>query len=68
MKNRRKSKISEIIKEQRGAEMLQVVLISGVLLVLIITLFYPQMEGLFNNLMDTMTNWFNKTGSSIFTV
>lgn len=68
MKNLRKSKITEKIKEQKGAEMLQVVLISGVLLVLIITLFYPQMEGLFNNLMDTMTNWFNKTGSSIFTV
>lgn len=68
MKNLRKVKIVKKFKEQRGAEMLQVVLISGVLLVLIITLFYPQMEGLFNNLMDTMTNWFNKTGSSIFTI
>ena len=68
MKNFKKAIFTKKIKEQRGAEMLQVVLISGVLLVLIITLFYPQMEGLFNNLMDTMTNWFNKTGSSIFTV
>lgn len=68
MKNLRKVKIAKKVKEQKGAEMLQVVLISGVLLVLIITLFYPQMEGLFNSLMDTMTNWFNKTGSSIFTV
>ena len=48
--------------------MLQIVLISGVLLVLIITLFYPQMEGLFTNMMDTMTNWFNKSGSSVFTI
>ena len=56
------------LKEQRGAEMLQVVLISGVLLVLIITLFYPQVEGLFNTMMAQMTNWFNKTGSSIFTI
>lgn len=56
------------LKEQRGAEMLQVVLISGVLLVLIITLFYPQVEGLFNTMMTQMTNWFNKTGSSIFTI
>ena len=68
MKDLRKQNIKTIIKEERGAEMLQIVLISGVLLVLIITLFYPQMEGLFNNIMDTMTNWFNKTGSSIFTV
>ena len=56
------------MKEEKGAEMLQVVLISGVLLVLIITLFYPQMESLFNNIMGQMTNWFNKTGSSIFTI
>ena len=35
--------IKKIVKEERGAEMLQIVLISGVLLVLIITLFYPQM-------------------------
>lgn len=60
--------IKKIVKEERGAEMLQIVLISGVLLVLIITLFYPQMENLFTNIMDTMTDWFNKTGSSIFTV
>jgi len=68
MNKKRKCNIKEIIKEERGAEMLQIVLISGVLLVLIITLFYPQMEGLFNNMMNTMTNWFNKTGSSIFTI
>ena len=61
-------KIIKKLKEERGAEMLQVVLISGVLLVLIITLFYPQMQDLFENIMDKMTNWFNKTGSSIFTV
>ena len=60
--------IKKIIKQEKGAEMLQVVLISGILLVLIITLFYPQMESLFTNIMDKMVNWFNKTGSSIFTV
>ena len=54
MKNK---KIIKKIKEERGAEMLQVVLISGVLLVLIITLFYPQMQGLFTSMMDKMTNW-----------
>ena len=64
----KKQSIKKFMKEQRGAEMLQVVLISGVLLVLIITLFYPQIEGLFTNMMDKMTNWFNNTGSSIFTI
>lgn len=64
----RKILLKNILKKERGAEMLQVVLISGVLLVLIITLFYPQMEGLFNNMMNKMTNWFNTTGSEIFTI
>lgn len=63
-----KKKIKLNLKSQRGAEILQVVLISGVLLVLIITLFYPQMEDLFNSVMGTMTNWFETTGSKPFTV
>ena len=63
-----KHKIKLNLKSQRGAEILQVVLISGILLVLIITLFYPQMEGLFNEVMGTMTDWFQTTGSKPFTV
>ena len=64
----KKEFVKKKVKEERGSEILQVVLISGVLLVLIITLFYPQMQGLFTNMMDKMTNWFNNTGSSIFTI
>lgn len=56
------------LKLERGSEILQVVLISGVLLVLIITLFYPQMEELFNSVMGTMANWFEETGSKPFTI
>lgn len=63
-----KNKIKLNLKSQRGSEILQVVLISGILLVLIITLFYPQMEGLFNEVMGTMTDWFQTTGSKPFTV
>ena len=63
-----KKKIKLNLKSQRWAEILQVVLISGILLVLIITLFYPQMEGLFNEVMGTMTDWFQTTGSKPFTV
>ena len=48
-------KILENLKGQRGSEILQVILIAGILLVLIITLFYPQMEALFSN-----------TGSEVF--
>ena len=55
-------------RKERGSEILQVVLISGILLVLIITLFYPQMEDLFNNVMATMAEWFEETGSKPFTI
>ena len=57
-----------LLKSQRGAEMLQIVLISGVLLVLIVTLFYPQMQNLFEGMMTKITHWFNNSGSKIFTV
>lgn len=68
MKEVRKNKIKSNLKSERGSEILQVVLISGVLLVLIITLFYPQMEDLFNTVMGTMTDWFEETGSKPFTI
>ena len=54
------------IKSNRGSEILQVILIAGILLVLIITLFYPQMEELFTNIMNTISNWFANTGSAVF--
>ncbi len=60
--------LSKKLKENRGSEILQVILISGILLVLIITLFYPQMEELFKNVMETITNWFENTGSDVFRV
>ena len=63
-----KEKILNVLKKQRGSERLQVILIAGILLVLIVTLFYPQMEKLFNSMMNTITNWFENTGSAIFRV
>jgi hypothetical protein len=60
------SKVKANLKSKKGAEILQVVLIGGILLVLIITLFYPQIEQLFNNIMTTISNWFTNTGSQVF--
>ena len=59
-------RIKENLRKQRGSEILKVILIAGILLVLIITLFYPQMEKLFSNMMQTITEWFESTGSEIF--
>ena len=61
-------KIKNNLKGQRGSEILQVILIAGILLVLIITLFYHKMEKLFSNVMQTITTWFENTGSEIFRV
>lgn len=59
-------KIKEILKSNRGSEILQVILIAGILLVLVITLFYPQMQTLFTNMMTTISNWFTNIGSKPF--
>ena len=56
------------LKTERGSEILQVILIAGVLLVLIVTLFYPQMQSLFTNVINKITTWFDGAGSSVFKV
>ncbi len=61
-------KLIKKMKEERGSEILQVILISGLLLVIIITLFYPQMQNLFNKMMGTISNWFENVGSKPFGV
>ena len=58
--------LKNILKSERGSEILQVILIAGLLLVLIITLFYPQMEKLFSSMMDTISTWFTNIGSKPF--
>ena len=62
----KKLKIKKILKSNRGSEILQVILIAGILLVLVITLFYPQMSSLFENMMKTISNWFTNIGSKPF--
>lgn len=56
------------LKSERGSEILQVILIAGILLVLIITLFYPQMQSLFSDMMSTIATWFKNVGSKPFQV
>ena len=61
-------KVKVNLKSERGSEILQVILIAGILLVIVITVFYPQMEGLFTEVLNTVSNWFKTTGSAPFTV
>ena len=61
-------KLKEVLNSKRGSEILQVILIAVLLLVLVITLFYPQMQSLFTNMMTTISTWFTNVGSKPFTV
>ncbi len=54
------------LKSQRGSEILQVILVAGVLLVLVVTLFYPQVEALFTSIATKISTWFESTGSQVF--
>lgn len=67
MKNCIAKTCNKKLNRKRGSEVLQTVLISGVVLVLVVTIFYPQMKKLFNNMMDKVTNWFETSGSKPFT-
>ena len=58
--------LSRNLKSQRGSEILQVILVAGVLLVLVVTLFYPQVEALFTSITSKITTWFESTGSQVF--
>lgn len=59
-------KMKKNLNSRRGSEILQVILVAGVLLVLVITLFYPQMQTLFSNIINKISNWFDSTGSQVF--
>lgn len=59
-------KIKAMMQSQRGSEILQVILVAGILLVLVITLFFPQMKALFENMMNTISTWFTNVGSKPF--
>ena len=54
-------------KKQDGMEMLQVLLIAGLVLVLIVAVFYPAVKTFFNSIVTTLTDWFTSTGSKPFT-
>ena len=59
-------KMKSNLKSQRGSEILQVILVAGIFLVLIITLFYHQIQSLFTSVMNKITTWFENVGSTVF--
>ncbi|MBR5227719.1 MAG: hypothetical protein IKV94_03685 [Clostridia bacterium] len=53
-KNKKKRK-----NYKRGSELAQTVLITAVMIMLIATIFFPQIQGIFTTAMSKMSTWFN---------
>ncbi|MGE5329016.1 MAG: hypothetical protein ACM3KR_05895 [Deltaproteobacteria bacterium] len=54
------------LKKEDGMEMIQVLLISGIAIVLIITIFFPEMKKLFESVFGAITTWFTNHSSDVF--
>ena len=61
-----RSLLRRLIKEEGGEQVLQTVLLSGLLLVITVTLFFPQIQVFFSQMMTTITDWFMDEGSAPF--
>lgn len=47
------------LNKKRGSELAQTILITAIMVVIIATLFFPQMQNLFTTSMTKITSWFN---------
>ena len=70
MKIKKISKVKKQIEKQkinkkRGSELAQTILITGVMVVLIATLFFPQIQNLTSSAMTKMSGWFNTVLNSL---
>lgn len=52
-------KTLKVLNKKRGSELAQTVLITSIMIVIIVTLFFPQIKSLLSSSMDKMTSWFN---------
>lgn len=53
-----KNKESNLVGK-RGSELAQTVLITAIMVVIIATLFFPQIQSLFSNSMEKLSGWFD---------
>lgn len=49
------------ISNKRGSEMAETVLITAIMLVLVVTIFYPQMQTILTNALTTISTWISET-------
>ena len=46
-------------REKRGSELAQTILITAIMVVVIATLFFPQIQGIFSTSMTKLSGWFD---------
>ncbi len=47
------------LNTKRGSELVQTVLITAIMIVIVATMFYPGIEGIFNNSIGKMQTWYD---------
>lgn len=52
-------------KEKRGSELAQTILITAIMVVVIVTLFFPQIQGIFSTSMTKLSGWFDTVLNAI---
>ena len=55
MKKEKKKRTSK----KRGSELAQTILITAIMIMLIATIFFPQIQSIFTNAMTKVSAWFN---------
>jgi len=53
------------VKEKRGSELAQTILITAIMVVVIVTLFFPQIQSIFSTSMTKLSSWFDTVLNSI---
>ncbi|MBQ8043648.1 MAG: hypothetical protein IJ272_05810 [Clostridia bacterium] len=52
-------------KDKRGSELAQTILITAIMVVVIVTLFFPQIQSIFSTSMSKLSGWFNTVLNTI---
>lgn len=59
IKNKEKFKNKKVLSKKRGSELAQTILITAIMIMLIATIFFPQIQSIFTTAMTKVSGWFN---------
>lgn len=59
IKNEEKIKNKKVLGKKRGSELAQTILITAIMIMLIATIFFPQIQSIFTTAMTKVSGWFN---------